>query len=100
MPLAATASEPSVRSERSHQGLVFDMRDEGKNQLIRILVTAEALHGQLDRNARPRDRYAGREIFDQYRGRIEAAASKKYDAKGADDELDGHALLIVQSMDL
>ena len=100
MPLAATGSEPGVRSERPHQGFVFDMIDEGKNQLIRVLVTAEALHGHLDNNALPRDRVAGREIFDRHRDRIEAAASRKYDTSGADDELDGQPLLLLQSMDI
>jgi hypothetical protein len=76
------------------------MLDKSKSQLVRILVTAEALHAYLDGNARPRDRYVGRMIFDEHRKRIEAVASRKYDLTGADDELDGYPLLLVRSMDL
>ena len=100
MPLVATGSEPAARPEWPHQGLLFDMLDEDMNQVIRTLITAEALHGHLDRSARPRHEFSGREIFDEHRGTIEAAASRKYDRRGTNDELDGRPLLLVLSMDL
>ena len=100
MPLVATGSEPAVRPEWPHRGVLFDMLDEDKNQVIRTLITSEALHGHLDRSARPRDELSGREIFDEHRGSIEAAASTKYDRRGTNDELDGRPLLLVLSMDL
>lgn len=100
MPLIATNSNPRVRSDRPHQGFLFDMLDQGRNQLIRVLVTAKALHEHLDGNLRPRDRYVGRLIFDEHRKRIEAAASRKYDLTGVDDELEGQPLLLIKSVDL
>jgi hypothetical protein len=100
MPLVATGWEPAVRFEWPHQGLLFDMLDEDQNQVIRSLITSEALHRHLDRSARPRDEFSGREIFDEHRGTIEAAASRKYDRRGTNDELDGRPLLLVLSMDL
>ena len=98
MPLFGNKLAPRLRSDTPYPGFLFEMADK-KGANVLVLVTAHAL-AELDRNRKPFDQFSGREIFDANRHRIEKAASRKFDARGTNEVLDGRPVLLVQSMDL
>ena len=98
MPLFGNDSTPRLRSDRPHQGFLFEMTD-GSGTPVLVLVTALALE-EIDGNRKPPDQFSGRAILDANRRRIEEAASRKFDAQGTKETLEARPVLLVQSMDL
>jgi hypothetical protein len=75
-------------------GIVFWMAaDSGAP--VRVFITKEALHTELDSCASPVDQASGMMIFEKHRDRIEEAAGRKFDAEGIAGVLDGKPTLIV-----
>jgi hypothetical protein len=99
MPLRASNNRPDHHDDRKAIG--FWMTVEGKEpvQPIRVFVTYKDL-SELD-PARSLGPPAALEIFTRNRERIEAAASKQFDAKGVDKgEYKEKPLLVVRSTDI
>jgi Protein of unknown function (DUF1488) len=97
MPLRNSNNRPDHHDDR--QAIGFWMTVEGKDpvQPIRVFVTYEGLR-ELDPSQPPNPTVA-LDIFTRSRERIEAAASKKFDAKGVDEgEYKGKPVLVVRSM--
>jgi uncharacterized protein DUF1488 len=88
-----------VSPHHQPDGIIFWMADD-RGAPVRVLITKDALHTELDNNTLPAEQFSGLQIFDAHRDRIEQAASRKFDAKGVTDHLDGKAVLIVYSADL
>jgi len=97
MPLTPTGQEPDARACPGH--ILFSSIDP-QNALVWVLVSHEALHGKLDNHAKPQHELARLEIFRLHQGRIEAAASKKFEAKGLEYIEGLGPTVILQSADL
>jgi hypothetical protein len=81
------------------EGISYVMTDGQKP--YRVFVTFHALHSELDvYSAGPLDQFTGKELMDKHHERIDAAASRKFDAEGISEALDGHPVLFVRSTDL
>jgi hypothetical protein len=97
MPLTSTGRPPE--SDNIRKAIGFWMKIASTGGSIRVCVTYTAL-AHID-PSKIRDLHAAFEIFDKNRERIEAAASQKFDSKGADDgEHEGQQILMVRSNDL
>jgi hypothetical protein len=96
MPLRSLNSKVQVHSDP--EGLSFWMA--AGERRIRVFATFMSLHNELDGYSGPLDQFHGRKIFDEHRKKIEAAASRKYDAEGVQGELDGAPALVVTAGDL
>jgi hypothetical protein len=97
MPLTSVDWPEQVSSQP--EGIMFWMKDQDEKP-VRVLVTKQALHHELDNYQQPIEQFGGRKIFREHRDRIEAAASKKYDEKGLEAELEGKPALWITSGDL
>jgi len=78
MRLTPTGQDPDASSCPGH--ILFATLDQ-KKTLVWVLVTHEALHCKLDNYAKPQNELARLEIFRAHQSRIEAAASRKFEAK-------------------
>ena len=96
-PLRTAPSRGRIHSNPG--GVSFEMTDEHLKP-VRVFVTLEALHHELDDNAGPIDQFHGLKIFKKHRQRIEEAAIQKFDAVGIEDVLDGQPALFIRSTDL
>jgi len=98
MPLRSL-KDTQIYVNSQPEGLGFWMADGERR--VRVFVTFEALHHELDNySTGPLDQFAGREIFDKHREKIEAAASRKFDAEGVQGQLNGAPALWVTAQDL
>jgi hypothetical protein len=98
MPLTGTRGIGLPNDRRRAIG--FWMANKARTiEPVRVFVTYEALW-QLD-PTHPQDVPAAIGIFNENRTKIEAAASKKFDAEGHDEgTYNGQPILIVRSQDI
>ena len=97
MPLVSVNSAIRVRDEP--EAIIFWMAAD--NRRVRVFVTFEALHYGLNGySVGPLQLAYAQEVFERQRTKIEAAASRKFDAEGVKGELDGAPALFVTAQDL
>lgn len=104
MPLLRTPGEPELDAERSMLG--FWMRDPavpiGPVEGVRVFITLEALWTLEP--SRPRDVATAFEIFGRHRGKVELAASRRFDdASGGpvpDELFDGRPVIVITGYEL
>lgn len=103
MPLLRTPGDPELDEARNMLG--FWMREAGAFgpvEGVRVFVTLDALWavGRVEK----RDLGSARDVFDQHRGRIELAASRRYDDPSGRPEVDelheGRPVVVITSHDL
>jgi Protein of unknown function (DUF1488) len=97
MPLSPTGDEPDAHACPGH--ILFSTLDP-QNALVWVLVSHEALHARLDNYSKSENELARLEIFRAHRGRIEAAASRKFEARQLEYIEGLGATVILQSADL
>jgi len=99
MPLTGTGGIGLPNDRRRAIGYWMTNKKARPIEPVRVFVTYETLW-QLD-PTHPQDVPAAIGIFNANRTKIEAAASKKFDAEGHDEgTYDGQPILLVRSQDI
>jgi ribosomal protein L28 len=99
MPLAHEKSKATTQSNLRSLGFWMSVEGQIPHRSVRVIVSYEAL-SQLD-PSNIRDIHGALENFEKFRTKIEAAASKKYDAVGFDaDKFEGMPAIRLTTDDL
>lgn len=90
-------SKTVAQVRHNPDGVSFRMEDaDGRG--VDVFVTRMALH-ELDGYAKPQDRFAAMQIFDEHRWLIENAAIRKFEARGC-EQVDDHPTIVLRAGDL